>query len=307
MSLKDEVVLVTGSSGGMAMQSSAHSQPKGPSSQVRPRPEGRPGFAGFFPLDTPSEEDAPTVVRDITTRYGRIDALVHAAGVLGTTPDIMKTTTEEFDFIMRINGSGTFSMVRETAQSMIGTGTSRCHRDPLLRCSQRSPPQLLALQRKQTRSTSHHVVLRRAARPQRHIGQRHRARPSKHSHVGTVRKRLRTGRNRQPGQARRATSHAPVRRTGLSRPRHPFPCRPEQPLHHGRVPRCGRREHTWEWEPDPGNQVRLRFSRQTEFTAHNRSPPARETFGPSARFKSGRFQEAGASAHFCALWCGESR
>src|SRR5207244_10540852 len=64
------------------------------------------------------------VVRDITAKYGRIDVLSHAAGVLGTTPEIMETTTEEFESIMRINSSGTFSMVRETAQSMLGSGTA---------------------------------------------------------------------------------------------------------------------------------------------------------------------------------------
>jgi NAD(P)-dependent dehydrogenase (short-subunit alcohol dehydrogenase family) len=43
--------------------------------------------------------------------------------VLGTTPDILDTTTEEFESIMRINASATFSMVRET-KSMLATGTA---------------------------------------------------------------------------------------------------------------------------------------------------------------------------------------
>ena len=124
MSLKDQVVLVTGSSGGIgdAVVDALTAEGALVIGADRAPKEGQE-LTGFFPLDITSEEQCATVVRDITTRYGRIDALVHAAGVLGTTPDIMKTTTEEFDFIMRINGSGTFSMVRETAQSMIGTGT----------------------------------------------------------------------------------------------------------------------------------------------------------------------------------------
>jgi NAD(P)-dependent dehydrogenase (short-subunit alcohol dehydrogenase family) len=125
MSLKDHVVLVTGSSGGIgdavidaltaagALIIGADRAPK----------EGQP-LADFFPLDVTSEEQCSSVVRDITAKYGRIDVLVHAAGVLGTTPDIMETTTEEFESIMRINSSGTFSMVRETAQSMLGSGTA---------------------------------------------------------------------------------------------------------------------------------------------------------------------------------------
>jgi NAD(P)-dependent dehydrogenase (short-subunit alcohol dehydrogenase family) len=125
MSLKDHVVLVTGSSGGIgdavidaltaagALIIGADRAPK----------EGQ-ALADFFPLDVTSEEQCSGVVRDITAKYGRIDVLIHAAGVLGTTPDIMETTTEEFESIMRINSSGTFSMVRETAQSMLGSGTA---------------------------------------------------------------------------------------------------------------------------------------------------------------------------------------
>ena len=44
--------------------------------------------------------------------------------MLGTTPDLLETTTEEFESIMRINASGTFSMVREAARSMTGSGTA---------------------------------------------------------------------------------------------------------------------------------------------------------------------------------------
>jgi NAD(P)-dependent dehydrogenase (short-subunit alcohol dehydrogenase family) len=36
----------------------------------------------------------------------------------------METTAEEFKSIMRINSSGTYSMVRATARSMIGTDTA---------------------------------------------------------------------------------------------------------------------------------------------------------------------------------------
>jgi NAD(P)-dependent dehydrogenase (short-subunit alcohol dehydrogenase family) len=125
MSLKDHVVLVTGSSGGIgnavidaltaagALIIGADRAPK----------EGQ-ALADFFPLDVTSEQQCAAVVQGITAKYGRIDVLIHAAGVLGTTPDIMETTTEEFESIMRINSSGTFSMVRETAQSMIESGTA---------------------------------------------------------------------------------------------------------------------------------------------------------------------------------------
>ena len=95
MSLKDQVVLVTGSSGGIgdAVVDALTAEGALVIGADRAPKEGQE-LAGFFALDITSEEQCSTVVRDITTRYGRIDALVHAAGVLGTTPDIMKTTTE---------------------------------------------------------------------------------------------------------------------------------------------------------------------------------------------------------------------
>lgn len=125
MSLKDHVVLVTGSSGGIGDAVVDALTAAGARIIGADRaPKADQALADFFPLDVTSEEQCSGVVRDITAKYGRIDVLIHAAGVLGTTPEIMETTTEEFESIMRINSSGTFSMVRETAQSMLGSGTA---------------------------------------------------------------------------------------------------------------------------------------------------------------------------------------
>jgi NAD(P)-dependent dehydrogenase (short-subunit alcohol dehydrogenase family) len=125
MSLKEHVVLVTGSSGGIgdAVIDALRAEGALIIGADRAPKEGQE-LAAFFPLDVTSEEQCAAVVRDISSKYGRIDALIHAAGVLGTTPDILETTTEEYESVMRINSSGTFSMVRETAQSMIESGTA---------------------------------------------------------------------------------------------------------------------------------------------------------------------------------------
>lgn len=125
MSLQDHVVLVTGSSGGIGDAVINTLKAQGAIIIGADRaPKENQELASFFPLDVTSEEQCASLVSDITSKYGRIDALVHAAGVLGGTPDIMETTTEEYESVMRINSSGTFSMVRETAQSMIGSGTA---------------------------------------------------------------------------------------------------------------------------------------------------------------------------------------
>jgi NAD(P)-dependent dehydrogenase (short-subunit alcohol dehydrogenase family) len=125
MSLKDHVVLVTGSSGGIgdAVVNALKAQRAIVIGADR-APKEDQELASFFPLDVTSEEQCASLVRNITSQYGRIDVLVHAAGVLGPTPEIMETTTEEYESVMRINSSGTFSMVRETARSMIDSGTA---------------------------------------------------------------------------------------------------------------------------------------------------------------------------------------
>lgn len=125
MSLKDQVVLVTGSSGGIgdaavtaltaagAIVIGADRSPK----------EDQP-LSAFYPLDITSEEQCAATIQDIAAKHGRIDVLIHAAGVLGPTPGLMETTTDEFDSILRINASATFTMVRETAKSMLESDTA---------------------------------------------------------------------------------------------------------------------------------------------------------------------------------------
>ena len=90
MSLKDQVVLVTGSSGGIgnAVIDALTAEGARVIGADRAPKEGQT-LADFFPLDITSEEQCAAVVHDTTTKYGRIVVLVHAAGVLGTTPDIM--------------------------------------------------------------------------------------------------------------------------------------------------------------------------------------------------------------------------
>jgi len=125
MSLKDQVVLVTGSSGGIGDAAVSALTAAGAVVIGADRsPKEDQSLKEFYPLDITSEEQCATVVKDIAAKYGRVDVLIHAAGVLGPTPNIMETTTEEFDSILRINATATFTMVRETAKSMLESGTA---------------------------------------------------------------------------------------------------------------------------------------------------------------------------------------
>ncbi|MEV8150953.1 SDR family oxidoreductase [Arthrobacter sp. NPDC080073] len=125
MSLKDQMVLVTGSSGGIGDAAVSAFTAAGATVIGADRsPKEDQALQAFYPLDITSEQQCRTVVQDIAAQYGRVDVLVHAAGVLGTTADIMETTTAEFDSILKINATATFTMVRETAKSMLESGTA---------------------------------------------------------------------------------------------------------------------------------------------------------------------------------------
>lgn len=118
-----QIALVTGASGGIGRDVVRELVARGDvvvgADRVAPSDDGVP----FLPLDVTDETACAGVVSRVVEEHGRLDVLVHAAGVLGTTPDPLRTTTAEFEQVMRINASGTFSMTREAARAMLGGGT----------------------------------------------------------------------------------------------------------------------------------------------------------------------------------------
>ena len=122
--MRPQIVLVTGSSGGIGAAVVAALQRRGDVVVGADR-ASRDGqdIAGFFELDVTDEQHTGDVVRAVVAEYGCIDVLVHAAGVLGGTPNPLVTTTEEFERIMRINASGTLTITREVANIMRDSGT----------------------------------------------------------------------------------------------------------------------------------------------------------------------------------------
>lgn len=119
-----QVALVTGSSGGIgaAVVDALHARGDIVVGADLAPLDGQ-DITGFSKLDVTDEHQTADVVRRIVTEHGRIDVLVHAAGVLGGTPDPLATTTEEFERTMRINATGTFTITREVANLMRGSGT----------------------------------------------------------------------------------------------------------------------------------------------------------------------------------------
>jgi NAD(P)-dependent dehydrogenase (short-subunit alcohol dehydrogenase family) len=119
-----QVALVTGSSGGIGASVVTALQARGDVVVGADRaPLDGQSLASFHELDVTDEQRTGDVVRQLVAEHGRIDVLVHAAGVLGGTPDPLSTTTEEFERVMRINASGTFTITREVANVMRDGGT----------------------------------------------------------------------------------------------------------------------------------------------------------------------------------------
>lgn len=118
------VSLVTGSSGGIGAAVVSALRARGDVVLGADRaPRDGQDIAAFYELDVTDAPRTSEVVDQVVAEHGRIDVLVHAAGVLGGTPDPLVTTTEEFDRIMRINASGTFTITRDVANVMRDSGT----------------------------------------------------------------------------------------------------------------------------------------------------------------------------------------
>lgn len=119
-----QVTLVTGSSGGIGASVVTALRTRGDVVIGADRaPLDEQDIDGFWELDVTDEQQTSDVIREVVEEHSRIDVLVHAAGVLGGTPDPLATTTEEFERIMRVNATGTFTITREVANVMRNSGT----------------------------------------------------------------------------------------------------------------------------------------------------------------------------------------
>jgi NAD(P)-dependent dehydrogenase (short-subunit alcohol dehydrogenase family) len=68
-------------------------------------------------MDVADEASVKNAVAATVKRFGRIDAMVNAAGVIARRPSL-EVTTEEWERIIRINLTGSFITARETAAVM---------------------------------------------------------------------------------------------------------------------------------------------------------------------------------------------
>jgi NAD(P)-dependent dehydrogenase (short-subunit alcohol dehydrogenase family) len=68
-------------------------------------------------LDVSDEASVRAAVAATKEKFGRVDCVINAAGVIAKKPSL-EVTTEEFDRIVRINLTGSFIVAREAAKAM---------------------------------------------------------------------------------------------------------------------------------------------------------------------------------------------
>jgi NAD(P)-dependent dehydrogenase (short-subunit alcohol dehydrogenase family) len=68
-------------------------------------------------MDVSDEQSVTDAIQKTSERFGRIDAVVNASGIIQKEPSI-EMSTEDFDRIVRINLTGSFIVAREAAKVM---------------------------------------------------------------------------------------------------------------------------------------------------------------------------------------------
>ncbi len=74
-------------------------------------------------VDIGSAQQAKALIRFIVHRFGRLDLLINNAGILGPRVPITDYPLREWERVLRMNLSGTFSITREAARVMAAQGS----------------------------------------------------------------------------------------------------------------------------------------------------------------------------------------
>ena len=82
---------------------------------------GASARVSFVRCDVSDEKQILAVLDKVDSRFGRLDILVNDAAWQLNKP-LLETTTEEFEQVMRINVTGSFIFLRESAKRMIAKG-----------------------------------------------------------------------------------------------------------------------------------------------------------------------------------------
>ena len=133
MRIKDKVVIITGSGGGIGKETAllfakegakvvvADVNEKGGTETVENIKKAG-GEAFFAKLDVSSRDQIKQVVKDTITKYGKIDVLINNAGIIQDAL-VVKMTEEQWDKVININLKGPFNCIQAVVEQMINQGS----------------------------------------------------------------------------------------------------------------------------------------------------------------------------------------
>lgn len=73
-------------------------------------------------MDVSDADQVAAAVRQTTARHGRLDILVHSAGIYPTYPSLLETPDADWDRVMQVNLRGTFLFCKHAVAAMVAGG-----------------------------------------------------------------------------------------------------------------------------------------------------------------------------------------
>ncbi|NLK39082.1 MAG: 3-ketoacyl-ACP reductase [Clostridiales bacterium] len=121
------IAVVTGSGRGIGNAIASTLEREGVTVVYSDLSEELPGVKNYVKCDISSAEDRKGLLEKVMAKFGRVDILVNNAGVSPKVRmNILDTTEESFDRLIRINLKSTFFMCQLFANQMIRQGGDGC-------------------------------------------------------------------------------------------------------------------------------------------------------------------------------------
>lgn len=118
--LAGKVALVTGGASGIGAASAQRLTEEGATVVIGDLTVSQPD-ANALRLDVSDPDSVDAAIATILEHHGRLDCLVHSAGVARTLP-FLETPVSEFDRILAVNLRGTFIVCQAAAKLMLRSG-----------------------------------------------------------------------------------------------------------------------------------------------------------------------------------------
>jgi len=121
------IAVVTGSARGIGQATAKALEAAGHTVVYSDIHESVEGLEHYIKCDISLAQDRQSLLDGVLAKFGRVDILVNNAGVaLRERMDILSTTEESFDRLLRINTKGTFFMCQLFANQMLKQGGEGC-------------------------------------------------------------------------------------------------------------------------------------------------------------------------------------